>query len=42
MDRKRIKRKLIDLDKGKILIKISKKYYRPAEVDYLRGSHKKA
>lgn len=39
---KGLNEKLIDLDKGKILIKISKKYYRPAEVDYLRGSYKKA
>lgn len=29
-------------DTNKTIIKINKKYYRPAEVDYLRGSSKKA
>ena len=34
--------KLVDKKTGKVLIKINKKYFRPAEVDYLRGNSNKA
>ena len=39
---KGIKEVAIDSETKKIIIKINPKYYRPAEVDYLKGSFKKA
>ena len=39
---KGIKEVAIDKNSKKIIIKINPKYYRPAEVDYLRGSYIKA
>ena len=34
--------KLINLETNKTIIKINPKYFRPAEVNYLKGSFKKA
>tara|TARA_B100001027_G_C16224777_1_gene311611 strand:- start:33 stop:1055 length:1023 start_codon:yes stop_codon:yes gene_type:complete len=39
---KNLKLRLIDKKTNRNLIKINKKYFRPAEVDYLRGNSKKA
>ena len=39
---KGVKEVAIDSETKKIIIKINPKYYRPAEVDYLKGSFKKA
>ena len=39
---KGLNEKVINLRNNKVLIKINKKFYRPAEVDYLRGNSKKA
>jgi len=39
---KGIKRVGINLETNKVIIKVNPKFYRPAEVDYLRGSSKKA
>ena len=39
---KGIKEVAIDRNSKKVIIKINPKYYRPAEVDYLRGSYAKA
>ena len=39
---KGINERVIDINTKKNIIKINKKFYRPAEVDYLRGSFKKA
>lgn len=39
---KGVKEVAIDSESKKIIIKINPKYYRPAEVDYLKGSFKKA
>jgi len=37
-----IKEKLINLKNNKAIIKIDKKYFRPSEVNYLRGDSSKA
>lgn len=37
-----INEKVINLDNNKIILKINKSFYRPAEVDYLRGNCSKA
>ena len=34
--------KLINLENKKVIIKINKKYFRPAEVNYLKGNYSKA
>ncbi len=39
---KGIDEKVIDLDTKKVILKINKQFYRPAEVDLLKGSAKKA
>ena len=39
---KRIKEQAIDLDTKKIIIRINKKFYRPSEVEFLRGDCSKA
>ena len=39
---KSLKEKAIDKTTGKILVKINKNFYRPAEVDYLKGNYNKA
>ena len=39
---KGLNEKLIDLNSGNIIVKINKKYFRPAEVNLLRGDYKKA
>jgi GDPmannose 4,6-dehydratase len=39
---KGINTKLINLDTNKIIIKINPKFFRPSEVNYLKGSYKKA
>ena len=39
---KGLNEKLINLDNNKILIKINKKFFRPAEVNYLKGNFSKA
>ena len=39
---KGIKRVGINLETNEVIIKVNPKFYRPAEVDYLRGSSKKA
>jgi GDPmannose 4,6-dehydratase len=39
---KGVKEKLINLNNNKTIIKINKKFYRPAEVNYLKGSSTKA
>ena len=32
----------VDKQNGKVLVKVDKRYYRPLEVDYLRGDSRKA
>jgi len=39
---KGVKEKLINLNNNKTIVKINKKFYRPAEVNYLKGSSTKA
>lgn len=39
---KGLEMKCFDLQSGKIIIKINKKYFRPTEVHYLHGNYKKA
>ncbi len=39
---KRLKEKAIDLDTQKIIVKVSAKYFRPSEVNYLKGDFRKA
>tara|TARA_B100000989_G_scaffold77021_1_gene54696 strand:- start:635 stop:1657 length:1023 start_codon:yes stop_codon:yes gene_type:complete len=39
---KGVNEKLINLENNKVIIKINKKFFRPSEVNFLRGSSKKA
>ena len=39
---KGINEKAIDIKNGRVLIECKKRYFRPVEVDYLRGDAKKA
>ena len=39
---KGLNERLINLDNNKIIVKISKKFFRPVEVNYLKGNYSKA